>query len=616
MEPRAATPDPSIVALLRRSALCQGLSRDELLEVASAVRPAAYRSGDVICRQNEPCDRMYLVARGRVRLTVERRDGEFRLLETLGPGDHFGELALVTDTQRTSTATAVMDTQLLELDKRAFVQLMARVPGFAVNLSRSLGFRLHWQTMGHTARHALQVVGLAHAAGRTMHVAPLLAEALAADGETIHVLCDRRATWPTGLVYLVERIPETDEAARAQLARERLHQVLEHHERVLVEQSQDAPVHRLAAILTQCEEVWWLAEADAAGQSFRTLRTLLEAEPRLAPRTRIVWVLRETEHFAPPVAADLRLAGRDYKLVLADDPQRGHRLQHHTLRRLVRHLHGTRIGLALGGGGARGLAHLGVLRALDRAGIVVDVLAGTSSGALMALPYAAGYAPQEALPEFTRALTPPRIVQMLPGGYRWFLWAMFRAGAWDRMLRPYFGTARLEQLLLPLGVVSVDLVRGQQVVRHTGDCVEAVLESINFPPAGRPILRDGMALVDGGLLNNLPVDVVHDAGAQVVLGVDVVSKLPQQFAGNTPQTPTEDMRPPSMMETLLRAMDVRSYGLSDVRNQQVDVVIRPDTSAFEFADFTQGARLADAGEAAAEEAIPRIRELIASLGIR
>jgi NTE family protein len=616
MQPRGATPDPSIVSLLRRSALCQGLSREELLEVAAAVRPASYHSGDVICQQNEVCDRMYLIARGRVRLTTQRADGEFRLLETLGPGDHFGELALVTDTQRTSTATAVMDTQLLELDKQAFVQLMVRVPGFAVNLSRSLGFRLHWQTIGQKARQALQVVGLVHAGGRTMHVAPLLAEALAADGETIHVLCDRRAAWPTGLLYLVERIPEADEAARAQLARERLHQVLEHHERVLVEQSQHAPLHRLAVILTQCEEVWWLAESDSAAESLGTLRTVLKAEPRLAPRTRVVWVLREHEHFAPRLPADLHLAGADYKLVLGDDPQRGHRLQQHTLRRLIRRLQGTRIGLALGGGGARGLAHLGVLRALDRAGIVVDVLAGTSSGALMALPYAAGYAPEDALPEFTSALTPPRLVRMMPGGYRWYLWAMFRAGAWDRMLRPYFGTARLEQLLVPLGMVAVDLVRGQQVVRHTGDCVEAVLESINFPPAGRPILRDGMALVDGGLLNNLPVDVVHNAGAQVVIGVDVVSKLPQQFAGNTPQTPTEDMRPPSMMETLLRAMDVRSYGLSDVHNDHVDVVIRPDTSAFEFADFTQGARLAEVGEAAAEEAIPRIRELIASLDIR
>src|SRR5262249_19618126 len=150
--------------------------------------------------------------------------------------------------------------------------------------------------------------------------------------------------------------------------------------------------------------------------------------------------------------------------------------------------------------------------------------------------------------------------------------------------------------LIPFSTVTVDLVSGTQVIRDRGDAVHCVLESINIPVISQPILRDGMALVDGGILNNLPADILPERGADLIVGVDVAWKLPKNFAGNTPQTPTGRMRRAPLLDTLVRVDEVQMAELSTLRESAVDLMITPDASAFEFADFTKARELADVGE--------------------
>jgi len=240
-------------------------------------------------------------------------------------------------------------------------------------------------------------------------------------------------------------------------------------------------------------------------------------------------------------------------------------------------------------------------------------MAGTSSGALVGLSYAGGWSPQEAIDAFTEALTPPALVRAMPSGNRLYMWTMFRVGAWDRKLRRFLGDARLEHLQIPLSTVTVDLITGRQVIRDSGDAIHAVLESINVPGVSSPILRDGMALVDGGVLNNLPADVLVERGASFVVGIDVATRMPMTFGGNKPGTPTEKLRRGKMLETLFRVNEVQAYGVTAMRHSAVDLMITPDTSAFEFADFCRARELADAGEAAAEAAIPQLKQMLSEL---
>ena len=122
-----------------------------------------------------------------------------------------------------------------------------------------------------------------------------------------------------------------------------------------------------------------------------------------------------------------------------------------------------------------------------------------------------------------------------------------------------------------------------------------------------------MALVDGGVLNNLPADVLAEQGVDLIVGVDVVSRLQARFAGNDPATITERMHRPGAVETLLRVNEVQDHGRHSTRRNVVDLMISPETAPFEFADFGQVVPLAEAGEAAAAEAVPQLRQMLADL---
>jgi predicted acylesterase/phospholipase RssA len=361
--------------------------------------------------------------------------------------------------------------------------------------------------------------------------------------------------------------------------------------------------------LIAADEILWAVEPgdqDRARQRWREVEAIV---PGLADRARLVWLLDPATGVAP--RADVwGLRRADIKVPLGSDEAPATLRERLAIDRLVRAVRGYSFGLALAGGGARGMAHLGVLRAFDEAGIGFDMISGTSCGAMVGILYAAGVDPDWAVEQFRRDLTPPRLFAALPRGRQWFLLVKYRFGAWQEMLRKYLHDWRLEQLSIPAFATVVDLVTARDVVRDRGDAVHAILESINLPGIARPIMRDGMALVDGGVLNNLPADVLADRGVDFVVGVDVSSRLRHEFAGIGPGR-TSRPRRAGTIETLFRVFEAQAYGLGNVRNRAVDFWITPDTEPFDFTDFTRTPELAAAGREAAHEAMPRLRQQLA-----
>jgi predicted acylesterase/phospholipase RssA/CRP-like cAMP-binding protein len=531
--------------------------------------------------------------------------GQGRLLGYLGRGDHFGEMALLTEGRRTATVSAVLDSRLLELDRPAFNELLDGLPRFAANLSRTLGFRLDAANRGRQRRPVPAIVAVVHGTPRGRRLVRSLAEALGERGERVAIFDG------TTTDLSITRSSITSSGVLEEFAN-----LLHAHDRVLLDLSRNQSTGELAAALSQSEEILWLVEPGDVHAAHDRLEEVRALTPSIAPHIRVVWVLRDDDKVAPRGSVNWDLRENDLKVTLSGDPPGPSVSQRRSITRLVRHLQGLRVGIALGGGGARGMAHLGVLRALDRAGICVDLLAGTSSGAMIALCYAAGYTPDEGIGYFEAELTPHRMVRKFPGGSQWYLWTMFRVGAWDRKLRRYFQDWTFEQLPIPLCTLSVDLITGEQIVRDRGDAVSAVLESINLPMIAPPICRDGMALVDGGILNNLPADVLVQRGAELIIGVDVVTRLPAKFAGMQAGQPATRLSSPGAMETLIRVTEVQAYGINCLRAGAVDLLIAPDTSPFDFTAFHRTRELADAGEAAAEAALPQLKQMLAELESR
>jgi predicted acylesterase/phospholipase RssA len=269
--------------------------------------------------------------------------------------------------------------------------------------------------------------------------------------------------------------------------------------------------------------------------------------------------------------------------------------------------------MALSGGAAHGMAHLGVLKALEEEGITLDRIAGTSAGVLTGVLYCAGFSPDWGIHQFPYDLKPGRIYNKLPKGGAFYMLKQYRSHSWDELLRKYLFDWRLEQCPIPVSTVTTDLISARSVVRSSGDAVDAILESINLPVLSAPICRDGMLLVDGGILNNLPADVLVRQGCNCVIGVDVAANIQHCVGDNIPSRPTERMKAPGVLATLLRCFQVQAHNMSRVGAQRADVTITPNVSMFKSSAFRQTPEMAEIGYQATKESLPQIREFLQNL---
>jgi predicted acylesterase/phospholipase RssA len=282
------------------------------------------------------------------------------------------------------------------------------------------------------------------------------------------------------------------------------------------------------------------------------------------------------------------------------------------LERIVHHLRGIRIGLALGGGAARGMAHLGVFKALEQHGICVDAVAGTSAGAMTGALYAAGLDPEYMIRTFRADLRPTWLFRQLPAGGYWYLLYKYRRNQFEPMLRKYLDRLRMEQFILPMFAVSVDLVEGGPLVRETGDATISVLESINLPPLSLPIIQTDQALVDGGLLNNIPANVLVAKGCNFVIASTVTAKLEKEFSGIRSEGPVR-RRSFSILQVMMRQYMIQGHSMNDVGIQPADFVIAPDMRSFDISEFTRADEMAVIGEATTNSTVRELRNMLNKL---
>ena len=186
--------------------------------------------------------------------------------------------------------------------------------------------------------------------------------------------------------------------------------------------------------------------------------------------------------------------------------------------KFLRLLTGTAVGLVLSGGGARGFAHIGVIRALNECGIPIDYVGGTSMGAVIAAQHALGWdwrSMSEVNRQAWQSCQPQR-------NYTLPLVALNSAKRMDRMLREMFGSAEIQDLRTNFFCVSTNLTRADAMIHHSGLLWKAVRASVSVPGIGPPAIEAGEILVDGGLVNNLPVDVMKRFCSGDVVAVDAV----------------------------------------------------------------------------------------------
>ncbi len=166
---------------------------------------------------------------------------------------------------------------------------------------------------------------------------------------------------------------------------------------------------------------------------------------------------------------------------------------------------------------------------------------------------------------------------------------------------------------MPVHSVTVDLISGKPVVREVGDSVHAILESINIPVLSKPINRDGKALVDGGIVNNVPANTLVAKGCNFVIAVSVTSKIKSEFASNRADTPTSKMKGASVLETIMRTYVVQNLNMNSVGVEPADFVIQPNMSEFSSTEFSRADEMSAIGKETAIQAMPQLKRLLSQI---
>jgi NTE family protein len=577
-----------------------GLDAGDVAAILGSARGLAVRAGEYVFRQGDPGDRMYVIREGRVRVLLDEGTADEMELGMLSRGEHFGELSMLIGSPRNAAVKAVVDTDLLVIDQADFQRAIQMVPRFAVNLGRTIGHWLRGELHGDRERTMRSVFAVVSPRPEHASLAQQMIACWERQGSIIRVVSSRPERWPERLL-----LGGLTDPAAAPATRDRITAAGAAGQRVLIDAATAADLND---VVGRCEQLLWVLDGSDPTVD-GGLAGLLDREPMLAERVHVVQAIRERDRLPPSVPHGLPTLAADLKAVWRETAS-GPQFRELDVGRCVHRVDGVCFGLALGGGGAKGMAHLGVLETLEREGIHFDLVAGTSAGAIMAAGYAMGMPTQRMLDLLTREMSPPAWLRRLPRSRELYLLSQFRSGWIEPKFRRHLGTVRFEDLLLPASLVTVDLITGQERVRRSGDVVQSIMESINHPIFGRPILRGGEALVDGGVLANVPAHTLKRQGATFVVAVDVTLRLSTTFAAD-PRRPGR-LRPPGYLQTLLRVNDVTMRSLTGIHRSGSDLLIAPDTSAFSFDDFTRGVELIERGREAAEAALPNLREQIAA----
>lgn len=467
--------------------LWAGLEPAERLAIQSQLERIFLPSGEVLFHEDDPADGLYMLVSGALGISVKGQTGEQRRIARIFPPETIGEMGLVSNAPRSATAIALRDCVLLKLTRTAFERLATLSPSVPLYLSKLLADRLRATTRSAPVSYRPATFAVIPV---TQGV-PALAVARA-------LVAEMRQSHGAGVELVDGMPPHADDEwlFRLEASRERViyaasephgawtERCIRHADHVILLARPGEPLAQVPESLT-CEATAWR----------RHDLVLLQKPDAARPEP-----AHETVAALP---VDQRLQIRDGHL--AD------------LKRLIRLSSGRAVGLVLAGGGARGFAHLGAIKALREHGIPIDLVGGTSIGAVMAATCAIQVSLDEARSLMMEAFVkdPPLNDYTLP------LVALVRGSKVDARLIEHFGPYAIEDLWLPFFCVSSNLTTGTMHIHRSGSLWRALRASLAIPGLLPPVVEPEGVLVDGAMMNNLPADVMADFQRGPVLGIDV-----------------------------------------------------------------------------------------------
>ena len=542
----------ALAHILRNVPLFRNLDNPDLEFVASFLKEEHYSKGTIIFEEGEPGETMYLVKSGQVAVVGPDTS---ETIAFMGPGSFAGEISLLLSEPRTATLQVIIDAELWILHRDDFEHIINARPAIAREMMRELGRRLIETTQRKRPLRRRQITALF-------------------DGQHAASLCQaiyRYVGQPVGLL----QFPGAHLAGHIDL--------------------------NSGVVLIQPERLTETQLVHGLGyqvEIFGHVVLLMPNEP--GPLVRKALNLADTVVCIgqPPAWLDDMDLKSERWLISGEAGE---------IERTARRLTNRTVGLALSSGGARGLAHIGVMKVLLEENIPVDMVAGTSGGAWFGAFFCAGWTRAQ-FDEFvsdikSNILRLPNADFNLPPRT-----AIFKGQrARDRVIAQSVGVDTFEELQTPLYIVAADILTGDEIVFGTGSLTDAIRASLSVPVLFDPWFYEGRYCVDGGVVNPLPASVLRERGADIIIGSSVIQSLADSYSGR------KDKKP----HILQSVFNIVSAMESEVVKKQlplIDVLVQHHVAAKHTLDFEQARMVVQCGEEAARRHLPEIKAALAPTG--
>ncbi len=674
------------VALLSHCPLFVRLSQWELKSISRLMRLVEYKKDEIVYKEGGEAGSFYVIVSGRFEVFVSAPEKK-KVLAYLQRGDHFGEMSLLTNQPHSATLRALSDSMVLELKKDDFHKTVESNPSVSLELSRRLSARLKvHDSRGRSLfkSDVISIFGGQRHVGRTSFSINFAAS-LVQETHQKTVLLDMSpsGTEIAARLQMPNRVPLTQFRDIENQPPETVSNFVVRHpvgfdvlnvahskdadDRVLIRLLNflaidyrfiviDLPAgldELVFKILTQSDAVFFITDSHLNNIT-ETKDTIADLEKNMTfPENKIAVVVNEAlfgiqtsailkkefigkRCFTLPPAPAAGHVGEKSLPFVVDDPDAEYS---RIVRHIARYASNNLVGLALGSGAALGLAHIGVLKVLERERIPIDIIAGSSIGALIGALYSisksAAMVEQCAL-EINLSLLLTRLVDinLLP------VRSLLHGKAIMKHFSRQLSQKTFDHCKIPLKIVAANLSTRQVQVIESGLLSEAVRTSIAVPAVFKPVLTSGDLVVDGGILSPLPIRALHQAGANKVIAVNVFpsskdameKRIIMQEVVEKARTAARQKGPlayawwrskrfvasrftPNIFDILMNTIQSMESEIADIEGQAADVLIRPVVPNATWMELYKPRQFIEKGEEETMKLIQNIKSLVSQQNI-